>query len=152
MARDHTHSNREVRRLGSCYWLCGYKSGDEMSSAIYLSFEKPIPKEDFEKFCDKNNIIFSPNTIGGNVYYHGGHGGVQIVFGNKEITISTFHCSVGGKLEPVADIAKEILSEFDGSFECDPEFNYLMKEIYCHECSKAGGAERAIYHLPPACK
>lgn len=26
------------------------------------------------------------------------------------------------------------------------------KEIYCHECSKAGGAETAIYHLPPICE
>lgn len=23
--------------------------------------------------------------------------------------------------------------------------------VYCHECSKAGGAERPIYHEPPAC-
>lgn len=26
------------------------------------------------------------------------------------------------------------------------------KHIYCHGCTVAGGAERAIYHLPPACK
>ncbi len=26
------------------------------------------------------------------------------------------------------------------------------KEIYCHECSKAGGADMPIYHLPPECK
>ena len=25
------------------------------------------------------------------------------------------------------------------------------KEVYCHECSKAGGAGMPIYHLPPAC-
>jgi hypothetical protein len=25
------------------------------------------------------------------------------------------------------------------------------KEVYCHACSKAGGAERPIYHLPPPC-
>lgn len=23
--------------------------------------------------------------------------------------------------------------------------------VYCHECSKAGGADRAIHHAPPAC-
>jgi hypothetical protein len=23
---------------------------------------------------------------------------------------------------------------------------------YCHECSKAGGADRPIYHEPPMCK
>ena len=26
------------------------------------------------------------------------------------------------------------------------------REIYCHECSRAGEAGQAIYHLPPACK
>lgn len=25
------------------------------------------------------------------------------------------------------------------------------KSVYCHACSEAGGADRAIYHLPPAC-
>ena len=23
--------------------------------------------------------------------------------------------------------------------------------VYCHECSKAGGGERPIYHAPPIC-
>lgn len=27
-----------------------------------------------------------------------------------------------------------------------------QEEIYCHACSKAGGADREITHLPPACK
>ena len=26
------------------------------------------------------------------------------------------------------------------------------REVYCHGCSKAGGAETPIYHLPPICK
>lgn len=25
-------------------------------------------------------------------------------------------------------------------------------DVYCHECSKAGGASMPIYHLPPICK
>ena len=29
--------------------------------------------------------------------------------------------------------------------------NVKGPDVYCHECSKAGGAERAIYHLPPVC-
>ncbi len=42
----------------------------------------------------------------------------------------------------------------DICFDCDEVFPTVedQKEIYCHPCSKAGGAERAIYHLPPACK
>lgn len=27
-----------------------------------------------------------------------------------------------------------------------------QKEVYCHECSKAGGSETGIHHLPPVCK
>ncbi len=27
----------------------------------------------------------------------------------------------------------------------------IIEEVYCHGCSKAGGAERAIYHLAPVC-
>ncbi len=27
-----------------------------------------------------------------------------------------------------------------------------LEEVYCHACSKSGGAEMAIYHLPPVCK
>lgn len=26
-----------------------------------------------------------------------------------------------------------------------------VEEVYCHECSKGGGAERPIYHAAPAC-
>lgn len=26
-----------------------------------------------------------------------------------------------------------------------------MKMVYCHECSKAGGASLPIYHAPPKC-
>ena len=25
-------------------------------------------------------------------------------------------------------------------------------ETYCHACSEASGADRAVHHLPPACK
>ena len=29
--------------------------------------------------------------------------------------------------------------------------DHEQSEVYCHECSKAGGADMPIYHLPPAC-
>lgn len=96
-----------------------------MSSAIYLKFERSISKKDFDKFCENNEIIYSPNTIGGNVYYKGD---VEIQYKEKEITVSTYHFTVGGNLPPVVEVAKCILSEFYGRYECDPEFNEIMKE------------------------
>jgi hypothetical protein len=30
--------------------------------------------------------------------------------------------------------------------------NKIFKEVYCHPCSKAGGANMPLYHLPPVCK
>ena len=27
-----------------------------------------------------------------------------------------------------------------------------QEKVYCHECSKAGGADMPIYHGPPICK
>ena len=32
-----------------------------------------------------------------------------------------------------------------------PDADLNKGEIYCHECSKAGGAHCPIYHAPPAC-
>ena len=32
---------------------------------------------------------------------------------------------------------------------CGGEGEY--EQVYCHPCSVAGGADRAIYHEPPAC-
>lgn len=35
----------------------------------------------------------------------------------------------------------------------EPEERWCPKcrPVYCHECSKAGGADMPIYHVPPAC-
>ena len=33
--------------------------------------------------------------------------------------------------------------------KCEGKGRY--PEIYCHACSQGGGADRAIYHDPPAC-
>jgi len=45
-------------------------------------------------------------------------------------------------------------SDNDLCEDCDKWFPMVaeVEEIYCHECSKAGGAGKAIYHAAPACK
>ena len=36
---------------------------------------------------------------------------------------------------------------------CGVEFvvKALEPDVYCHACSVAGGADRAVYHAPPVC-
>lgn len=106
-----------------------------MSSTVYLKFDVPIKKEEFLKFCTKNKIEYSPETIGGNVFYYEGFKGVEISFGKSgkitpneahKITVSTFHISVGGKMAPVAQIAKDILARFPGTCNADIELQSLM--------------------------
>ena len=98
-----------------------------MSSAVYLKFDKAIDRKSFDLFCSKNEIEFSPNTVGGNVYYYGGIGGVEIVFRESEITVSSFW---GRNLLSIAHIAKKLRSEFGGIYDCDPELRCYMPPKY----------------------
>lgn len=117
-----------------------------MSSAIYLEFEEKIVLEDWEFFCGKNDIWYSPQTMGRNVFYDN-H--VEIVFGkpiHKElpfieetgrydfdkseprgvayrIVVSSYYMR---NLNQVASVAKKILARFGGTHTCDPELVDLM--------------------------
>jgi len=108
-----------------------------MSSAIHIKFKEPVKLEDFITFCESNDIVHSPRTIGGNIFYQGGLSGVEVKFGRsasnnelpetaKEISVSTSHVSVGGKPDPAVKLAKDILKRFNGPFEADDEFASLM--------------------------
>ena len=122
-----------------------------MSSAVYLKFKKPVPLKEWLKFCPEYDIQYSPNTVGQNVFYYGGFGGVQITFGESnpvelpvigdminfskasplseasEITVSSFY---GSNLDNIAFIAKKILVKWNGSFTCDDE---LMRHLIKRE-------------------
>ena len=51
---------------------------------------------------------------------------------------------------------KVVMFDADNDYceECKEWFSAVpdVEQIYCHKCSEAGGAERAIYHAPPVCK
>lgn len=58
----------------------------------------------------------------------------------------------------IAALENGILAVLDleaDSMDENPALNRLWELVrnrtYCHACSKAGGADRAIYHLPPIC-
>jgi len=119
-----------------------------MSSAIYLKFAEPVKLAEWLSFCQEHEIIYSPNTVGQNVFYHGGMGGTEITFGKSnfkdlprlpsgsidfskatpcetasKINVSTFFM---GSLSGVAKVAKEITARWPCEFECDPELADLM--------------------------
>jgi hypothetical protein len=47
----------------------------------------------------------------------------------------------------------DYVSKIDGSPMCPRNDNAIPREeVYCHACSKAGGANMPIYHLAPVCR
>ena len=114
-----------------------------MSSAAYLSFIKPISHSDWLNFCKKEDIEYSPNTVGWNVYYDSpNHCGVEIKFGKtdfnnkqhpefaEEITVSSFY---GRNLERIAEITTKILSKFNGVYDTWDEGIRTYMEIHTFE-------------------
>lgn len=113
-----------------------------MSSAIYYQPDGPISLSEWESFCTKHGIKYSPNTVGQNVYYADQ---VEIVFGGKEefgtveragngfprwetarppaqaseITVSTRW--MGGAQPAVADLAIAMFRRWGGKLQASPE-------------------------------
>lgn len=112
-----------------------------MSSAIYLSLKDEVKLEDWQKFCSQEEIEHSPYTVGGNVYYFGGLGGVEIWFGKgsqydkrppysppagaREISVKTYW--MGRAMPYVAKVAKKIIQRFGAEWTADMELEGLMK-------------------------
>lgn len=105
-----------------------------MSSAITLRFETPIPLAAWQIFCTTHDITYSPHTVGGNYYYQDD---IEIQFGESDlhtenatppssaeiITVSTYYL---GNLQGVATMAKTIIAQWPGSFECDSELEHYI--------------------------
>lgn len=126
-----------------------------MSSAAYIKLD-PDPDEgpsitlaEWEEFCAEHEIVHSPNTVGGNVYYQGGHSGVQITFGHsrrgvhehvaaarggiekppdeaRKIVVETFSVYVGGNIGPVVPLALAIWQKWGGELSADVEIRNLI--------------------------
>lgn len=108
-----------------------------MSSAVYIDPKKPIKLEDWLEFCKEHSIEYSPNTIGRNVFYWKGLGGVQIVFGKVEfenntppttaskIIVSSFF---GQNLLEIAQVFSYIAKRWSISWVADPEVKKAIKQ------------------------
>lgn len=111
-----------------------------MSSAITIRFKQPVDRADWLVFCQQHSIVYSPRTIGRNVFYKGG---VQISFGHEiyselpcdttpveyadEIIVSTYWM---GDLEAVVSVGLTIMRQWKAVGYRDPELRYIWKRAY----------------------
>jgi hypothetical protein len=119
-----------------------------MSSCIYLTFKSPVTIDVWMKFCNENEIIFSPNTVGQNVFYSDqvqitlhGFGKLPILENGSydfdkatppdQFTEAVFSSYQGRNLSDIADLFKKANEYFtDLSISCDGELNYYV--MYKH--------------------
>jgi len=106
-----------------------------MSSAVYINYSKPILLEEWQEFAKKEGIVYSPKTVGRNIFYFGE---VEINFGepnfisspklSKKIIISTYWM---GDLNSVDKVVRKILKKWPKpiKFKYDDEFNYAFKQM-----------------------
>lgn len=98
-----------------------------MSSAATITFDrgtKGVPLKEWQSFCEEQNIEHSPNTVGGNVYYHGGLGGVEASHDVHTLRFSTFY---GGQaMAAVARLTMVAWTRWGGTLEADPEIRRLI--------------------------
>jgi hypothetical protein len=103
-----------------------------MSSAANITFESDtigVPPDQWSAFCAAHDIVHSPQTVGGNIYYHGGFGGVEAAYHSEHwVSFSTYH---GGRaMGDVARLAMLAWRRWGGKLSADPEIRSLLsKEV-----------------------
>jgi hypothetical protein len=98
-----------------------------MSSAATLTFSSEtigVPADSWRGFCAEHDIVHSPHTVGGNVYYAGGIQGIEITYDQHRLRFSTYY---GGKA--IADVARLALIAWrlwGGQLMADEEIRCTM--------------------------
>ncbi|HSX22574.1 MAG TPA: hypothetical protein VLE97_07360 [Gaiellaceae bacterium] len=98
-----------------------------MSSAANITFEKDtigVPADEWQSFCAEHQIKHSPQTVGGNVYYAGGIGGVEVHYERHALRFSTYW--MGGAIPGVARLAMTAWKRWGGYLSADPEVRGAM--------------------------
>lgn len=121
-----------------------------MSSSVNISYSQPITQSSWMAFCRSHDIEFSPRTVGQNVFYRGGLGGVEIWFGpacHKEVPQKPDGSHDWDAVEPprlaleivvksfyqrnlplIAETTKDIQKDLGGSISSyDPELEFYLK-------------------------
>jgi hypothetical protein len=98
-----------------------------MSSAANITFETDtvgVPAAEWQEFCREQRLEHSPQTVGGNVYYQGGHDGVEVTYHEHALRFSTYW--FGNAMRDVARLAKIAWRRWGGKLSADPEIRKLM--------------------------
>ena len=98
-----------------------------MSSAANITFEPGtvgVPAEEWQAFCREHRLEHSPLTVGGSVYYQGGHDGVEVTYHEHTLRFSTYW--FGNAMRDVARLAKIAWRRWGGQLSADPEIRKLM--------------------------
>lgn len=98
-----------------------------MSSAATIAFDRDstgVHGGEWSDFCAEHEIVHSPNTVGGTVYYFGGLAGVEVHYERMCIGFSTFF---GGRAcDGVARLVMIAWSRWGGRLTADPEIRSLI--------------------------
>jgi hypothetical protein len=117
-----------------------------MSSSLGIVLDAPASIKGWAAFCEANGVVFSPNTVGQNVFYRGQ---VEVTL-DKEglvrkkggcpnwetakppdsfsgITVSSY---VGRNLDGIGDLARAVLATFAGHLEsASPELEHAVIDL-----------------------
>jgi hypothetical protein len=95
-----------------------------MSSAATITFEPDtigIPADEWQVFCAEHAVVYSPQTIGGNVYYADA---VEVHYAVHELRFSTYWR--GGAVPEVARLAMIAWKRWGGHLTADPEIRQVV--------------------------
>jgi hypothetical protein len=95
-----------------------------VSSAANITFDADtigVPADQWESFCQEHRIEYSPQTVGGNVYYQGS---IEVHYAVHELRFSTFWMS--GAIPGVARLARIAWKRWGGYLSADPEVRQAM--------------------------
>lgn len=98
-----------------------------MSSSATIRLDELA--HDLAEFFAKHEIVHSPQTVGGNVYYQGGLGGVEVKVWSHDghgVTISFSHFFMGSRLHDVARLALAAWAHWGGYIEASPEIRDII--------------------------
>lgn len=106
-----------------------------MSSAATIEFEDDesfrVGADKWSVFCSEFGLEHSPRTVGGNVWYVGGFGGVECTYTPTRIVFSTLF---GGEYIPdVARLAMEAWLRWGGDLHADLEIRDSIRDLILPE-------------------
>jgi len=96
-----------------------------MSSTAIITFEPDtvgVPADQWQIFCAEFELRYSTNTPGGNVYYYGGHGHVEVQYNEHRLVFSTYLRGLGGRgIQDVGRLAMTVWCHWGGTLSADLE-------------------------------